>query len=200
MSERSVPTRTCCVIDGQTVVLDRLTSRYFLVSAVEDEIGARPPLARPCVSAPDGPGEAVEVTIAPVRRMRGAPARRAQLGPLLRLWLLERRYARLLRRGGLDAGLSLLESVTPMTRSACSLAVALIDAAAASRRLWSPRDRCLPRSLALVHALRTLGHPALLVLGVALQPFAAHAWVQAGEVVLNDELDHVLLFAPILVA
>ncbi|RZM28193.1 MAG: lasso peptide biosynthesis B2 protein, partial [Sphingomonas sp.] len=68
-----------------------------------------------------------------------------------------------------------------------------------ARRLWSSRDRCLPRSLALAHALRASGSAARLVLGVALNPFTAHAWVQDGDRVVNDTLDHAALFTPILV-
>ena len=51
----------------------------------------------------------------------------------------------------------------------------------------APLD-CLPRSLALTRFLRTAGWPADHVIGVALYPFEAHAWVELdGEAI--DEVD-----------
>jgi hypothetical protein len=38
-----------------------------------------------------------------------------------------------------------------------------------------------------------------LVLGVRMMPFAAHAWVQDGDTVLNDTVDYVSAYTPILV-
>jgi len=37
------------------------------------------------------------------------------------------------------------------------------------------------------------------VFGVKLNPFSAHCWVQAGDIVLNDAIDHVTIHTPILV-
>jgi hypothetical protein len=54
-------------------------------------------------------------------------------------------------------------------------------------------------SLALLAFLRQRGLYADLVFGVIRQPFAAHCWVQARGVVLNDRLDRVAEFTPILV-
>lgn len=70
---------------------------------------------------------------------------------------------------------------------------------AASRR-WIPiATCCLSDSLTLALHLAHLGFNADLVIGVKLDPFAAHAWVQHGGVVLNDGLDGVLDFTPILI-
>ncbi|RAU99275.1 lasso peptide biosynthesis B2 protein [Mycolicibacter senuensis] len=49
----------------------------------------------------------------------------------------------------------------------------------------APLD-CLPRSLALTRFLRTAGWPALHVMGVALYPFEAHAWVELNGTALNE--------------
>jgi hypothetical protein len=38
-----------------------------------------------------------------------------------------------------------------------------------------------------------------LVLGIRLQPFSAHCWVQHGEFLINDTLDRVRTYAPVLV-
>lgn len=195
--------RTGCIVDDQLVVLDRSVSRYMLAPQA-----SQPPCA-PFV--PDGrttllswaDDVALRRDTARERWLTQARAVQAQvpragIATLARLRFLEWRCATTLRRG-LDRGLRMLETCEagddrPQTRAA------LLSAAHLGRRLWSSQDRCLPRSLALTYALRKAGSNADLVLGVSLNPFAAHAWVQEGDVVLNDALDHVLLFTPILVA
>lgn len=67
-------------------------------------------------------------------------------------------------------------------------------------KLVSTRDACLPHSLAIVDRLVRVGQPAQLVFGVRLGPFAAHCWVQQGSLVVNDRVDVVRTFTPILVA
>jgi len=66
-------------------------------------------------------------------------------------------------------------------------------------RLISAHDRCLPLSLAVMRAIAAQGHAAKLVLGVTLGPFAAHCWVQHGTAVVNDRVDRVRCYTPILV-
>jgi len=77
----------------------------------------------------------------------------------------------------------------------------LIVAAAfnGARRLVPVKPQCLPDSLALLAFLARRGCSADLVFGVKLRPFSAHCWVQTGEVVLNDALDHATIHTPILV-
>ena len=58
-------------------------------------------------------------------------------------------------------------------------------------------NRCLPRSLAMARRLASLRCDALLVIGVRAQPFAAHAWVQSGDIVLNETPDEVARYTPI---
>ncbi|TPE62602.1 lasso peptide biosynthesis B2 protein [Sandaracinobacter neustonicus] len=59
--------------------------------------------------------------------------------------------------------------------------------------------RCLPRSIAVAQRLARLGISADLVVGVSLYPFAAHSWVQCSSALVNDRLDGVRHFTPILV-
>lgn len=61
-------------------------------------------------------------------------------------------------------------------------------------------DRCLPLSLALAGMAKRRHGEVRLVLGVKCNPFGAHAWVQLGPTILNDHLDAVRAFTPILVA
>jgi hypothetical protein len=65
--------------------------------------------------------------------------------------------------------------------------------------LHTSRDRCLQDSLALVGFLASEGVAAHWVIGVKSAPFAAHAWVQSGSLVLNDLHDNVRHYKPILV-
>ncbi len=61
-----------------------------------------------------------------------------------------------------------------------------------SRRLASQgKDDCLPRSLALVMALRRLGVDAEICFGVQKFPFLAHAWVEANGRAINETPDAV---------
>lgn len=75
----------------------------------------------------------------------------------------------------------------------------IISAFAASRQIWSDVERCLPSSMALAEAMWNAGVSVDLVLGVRLSPFQAHCWVQWDERILNDHIDHVATFSPILV-
>ena len=58
-------------------------------------------------------------------------------------------------------------------------------------------NHCLSRSLAMARRLAGLRCDALLVIGVRAQPFAAHAWVQSGDIVLNETPDEVSRYTPI---
>ncbi|BBC73232.1 conserved hypothetical protein [Altererythrobacter sp. B11] len=60
-------------------------------------------------------------------------------------------------------------------------------------------DRCLVRSLAMFATLNRRGINSKLVIGVRTNPFAAHCWIQRGSVVLNDVVEHVRNFTPIMV-
>lgn len=65
--------------------------------------------------------------------------------------------------------------------------------------LLTARDRCLHDSIALATCLADERIACRWVIGVRSRPFAAHAWVQAGGVVLNDLLENVRRYRPILV-
>lgn len=64
---------------------------------------------------------------------------------------------------------------------------------------FGEEDQCLARALAYRMIAMKHGHEASLVIGVKLDPFAAHCWVQNGDSLLNDRLERVRLFTPILV-
>ena len=66
-------------------------------------------------------------------------------------------------------------------------------------RLYYPRSYlCLFDSLALIHFLARFGVFPDWVFGVTADPFEAHCWVQSGKVVLNDTVERVSAFTPIM--
>jgi hypothetical protein len=58
-------------------------------------------------------------------------------------------------------------------------------------------SRCLPHALLLRAYLRRTGCPSTLVIGVRIFPFEAHSWVQAGDTVLNDDVERVAAYTVI---
>lgn len=65
--------------------------------------------------------------------------------------------------------------------------------------VFSGHQRCLFQSLTLLYFLGRFGWQPRWVFGVRQAPFGAHCWLQDGEAVLNDTLDRVALFTPIMV-
>lgn len=61
------------------------------------------------------------------------------------------------------------------------------------------QDQCLPRAIAARWMCDRRKLDAALVLGVRLDPFAAHSWVQAGDAVIVGDLEQARLYTPILV-
>ncbi len=66
------------------------------------------------------------------------------------------------------------------------------------RPLFPRNYRCLFDSLALLHFLSYFSlHPDW-VFGVQDEPFSAHCWLQSDTLVLNDHLDHISTYTPIM--
>jgi len=59
-------------------------------------------------------------------------------------------------------------------------------------------DQCLRRSIAMVQFLTDFAYSPLFVIGVRNNPFEAHAWVQDEDMALNDEVEKIGRFTPIL--
>ena len=67
------------------------------------------------------------------------------------------------------------------------LPAAEVCAAVDRAAVFYPRQLlCLKRSAAMTWLLRAHGHPAELVIGACVTPFLAHAWVEIGGRVVND--------------
>ncbi|MGD9711856.1 MAG: lasso peptide biosynthesis B2 protein [Thermomicrobiales bacterium] len=110
-------------------------------------------------------------------------------------WLVQSRlkrwrFARLLaRERGRTPGPS---------HNASDQTLANLHAAFRRASLWmGEADQCLARSIAFRMLAFRLGLAPTLVLGIKLDPFAAHCWVQMGDCVVNDSLERVRGFTPI---
>lgn len=66
--------------------------------------------------------------------------------------------------------------------------------------LFSSDNRCLHETLALLEFLALHHHYPRWIFGVHTTPFAAHCWLQHDDIVVNDSLDKVAQFTPIMMA
>mgnify|MGYP002403419543 CR=1 FL=1 len=174
---------------GEEPAGDRAVSRLVATGLLVETPHANAPLA--CPSLPTPTASALDLRTGEVRASEVACALAAVLRA--RVALHVRGLARVLRsieRRGDDA-----HNVDAPTDGIAAVAAMFERTAAWTRS----HDQCLPRSIAVARRLRSLGLHANLVIGVQLRPFAAHCWVQAGEQVVNDRIDQVRPFQPILV-
>jgi hypothetical protein len=110
----------------------------------------------------------------------------------LRAWPFERVIQRVKRRKQL-----LGANASPLD---AEQARKLVEAFARYRVfLFSSKNECLYDSLALLEFLARYGIYPDWVFGVQTRPFAAHCWVQHGDIVFNDTVEHVSGYTPIMV-
>lgn len=64
---------------------------------------------------------------------------------------------------------------------------------------FTAKDACLFEALALARFLGPFGLHPHWVFGVQARPFAAHCWLQHEGIVLNDTVEHVSRYSPIMV-
>lgn len=70
----------------------------------------------------------------------------------------------------------------------------------AALRPWAPfGGACLQRSYMMLTYLRSLGFDADWVIGVRTWPFAAHCWLQVGEIALDDDHERLAAYTPLMV-
>lgn len=199
-----------CLVDDRAIVLDARADRYWMLAPTPSAALARTAsgeqrdgdaeilatlVDQGLVQAGDEGGALAPCAIDPVEESQ---LDLEPVSPGFRTPLAASAYvaARLrLRFRGLEA--ALLHLARMRRRHSTAHADRTI-AAFARLRLWvSPDGRCLPLSIAL--ATRCAAEEIRLVFGVRLNPFGAHAWVQRGNRVLNDEVHVVRQFTPILV-
>ncbi|MFC3595982.1 lasso peptide biosynthesis B2 protein [Sphingobium scionense] len=55
--------------------------------------------------------------------------------------------------------------------------------------VFGRNDRCLPRAIAMIRRYLRVGYDPSLVIGVRINPFTAHCWVQQGSTVFGESID-----------
>ncbi len=207
----------CCIANGRAAFLDVAADRYFgLPSNLEADFAAF--ISAGC------PSSQAEQSLAPLIRSGLLEHRQDEVPSILarpptaaRLSVFD---APRPRAGILDIGIAVASQVAtaralqrhPLktvlarcgaqkTKAARSQSppIEAISGFLATRRLIGTQDRCLRWSLAMVAFLSHHRCYPQLVLGVKMAPFAAHAWVQHDDVILNDDVDRVRPYTPILV-
>lgn len=200
-------------IDADLVFLDAELDAYFCLAGAGQALALRPggrvevlhdkavePLIEAGLLAPDVAVTARSLPPPPVSDLR-AHGGRPSLGRMVRALSANAKAARAVA----DLPFNQLLKLSDPNHAAGDLDApappALIVEAARFSRLapWLPHGGvCLMRSLQLLFYLRGLGFAPTWVFGVRTWPFAAHCWLQAGEVVLDDSVEHVRAYSPIL--
>ena len=204
----------CCEVGQRVVFLDLAGDRYFRLSRRQERIFRRF-LASGRVAEEDLELLMQDGTIS---LTAGEPARLPPLPPPRDLVVpaclrpRKREVARCLaarirarwrlRRKGL---LPLIDEIrlgstraSQMDDGAEARLGALAAAFAESRTFLRSQDRCLAESLAMTGLCRREGVRVTLIFGVRLDPFAAHSWVQAGDVVITGDVDDARMCSPIM--
>lgn len=193
-----------CVIQDTAIFLDIRGDRYFRLPVDQN---------RRFLDEHDlpDPGVAVQPAAMPLPPSWRLPIRQCPaihegpflLGDVARALWMQRRIERQLATGSFAAVLDHAHRATGTRLCEADIQDELprreIRAFERAKLLRTAADRCLPRSIALALCLARRGLRANVVLGVKLAPFAAHCWVQGNDEVLNDEVEEVLRYTPILV-
>jgi hypothetical protein len=215
MKGSTIPPMALAVVHGHAIFLDCAADRYFALSPGENEALIRLLAGEPIsmraqralaaatgIEATAKNYRALLASVIPEVSMRASAAIMPP-GWLARLsafrHLVGARLA--LKVTGLHASLErLARHVAPSVGpEALQRRDDVVSAHDWLSRHVTANDACLVRSLALAHHLRLARCTAHLVIAVRSDPFAAHCWVQSNDRVLNEELDAVASFQPILV-
>mgnify|MGYP003945544373 CR=1 FL=1 len=215
---------SCCDVDGHMIFLDIARDRYFRLTGHREKAMRRfqanediaPMLledlatAGILVEAPDG----VYVATASIQRpSRSAIERPPAIGDrrlnmtaifevMAIVWSTRRQLKLRPLKTNLDEASAYRDRKCVLRKVAESAALEdnLIHANwqfAYARRYAPIEPICLLDSLSLLRFLARRGMPTNIVFGVTSEPFAAHCWVQAGDIVLNETLSEANAHTPI---
>lgn len=216
---------SCCDVDGHMIFLDIAQDRYFKLSDRLEEAtrrflaheGVAPNLlghletARILVKTTDVEARA---TTARIQRPscsaieQTSPIAQRRLGAAIAIevvatvWATRRRLRVHALKATLDEAIAYRDrKATPReTNTQAPVEAGLLHASrqfARARRYAPIEPVCLLDSLSLLWFLSRRGLSANIVFGVMPEPFAAHCWVQAGAIVLNETLSDANAYTPI---
>jgi hypothetical protein len=204
-----------CVVGETPIFLDEIGNRYFTLS--EDLSSAFLDLANSAgcegrmldrligkgvLVAATKPGP-VAPTVPRAPKSSSSYITRGRCDPLdvLRAVISQRTALTRIKKGHLSHSLDRIRRVKAKIPSLETPPTAIerpIRAFEVAKLFFGHADRCLPRSIALTEHLVRRGISADLILGVTVIPFAAHAWVQLHDIVLNDAVEEVRKYTPVL--
>ena len=210
-----------CSAGGRTIILDIEADRYLALPPGMDEAFRRAAGGEPCgsddvrllqsllsrgllIEQAQVPGNDCSIRIVPASRdVISSVSCNPRLSMLLQVAVAQCIVAWRIRFRGLPAIIRDLERCKFV--SGCGVGqmhdheYAGINAAFEALGLVFRRsDRCLVRSLAFLRICLRRGFAPNLVFGVQASPFSAHCWVQQSEAVLNDSIENVRPFTPIM--
>jgi len=223
MDLRVKPGLHFCRVEGRTIFLDEDTSRYFCIAEDVDRAFQLTILANGRVG--DGADDALIADLISLEIIEGddaggrglerpAPVAepRDDLGPNsahiapafeVAAALFERlRSNRIATRRAIGDVRRLIEQerLRFAHRHSASIPTSQLAVPAAfevSDFIFGRHDRCLPRAIAMVRRCLRVGHNPSLVIGVRVNPFTAHCWVQQGSTVIGDSIDVTRIYTPI---
>lgn len=199
------------LVDGRPVFMDLTDDSYFMLEPEEEteflgSFGKKCPGFRNSFPSgqsgwaegpPLGPVECTRPSssVLTISQCRG----RGALLDAFHVWRLLLNVHSALRRKSIATVLSgcVSRGVRATGADVAASAPMLASRFARARRLVPLPGNCLTDSLALVRWLHEHGAGATLIFGVKLDPFAAHCWVQTGEILLNDHPERVERFCPV---
>jgi len=214
---------SCCDVDGTMIFLDVAQDRYFKLPhpleeamrrfrAREDvdpklleDLAAKSILVDVTGPAPQSASASNQLpSCSAVERPVDArwPSPSTVFEVMAIVWSVRRRLHTRTLKTNLDEARAYRDRKAGLPRATTNSAFeeSLLLAAwhfANSRRYVPIEPVCLLDSLSLLHFLSRRGLPANIVFGVAAEPFAAHCWVQAGDMVLNETLSDACAHTPI---
>lgn len=206
-----------CRIGDRSLFLDLLADRYFCLSAPLDrafatllDTGAADPIRDRTlvdlgliIASPDSvlPSTCPATALTPAPTLD--PRARASVLAIAKALASRALWAIRVRYRPLAANVQRLErqkrALGSEQRPAPAAIARLGEAYRRAALVMSTRDQCLSTSMALMSALIASDARPNLVLGVKLDPFQAHCWVELEGAVVNDEPDLLRPFTPILV-
>ncbi len=191
------PRYRAVVLDGFTIVLDLQADEYVAVPQADPARASRSRETAECVGASEADVRFTDPTTVPRADRDLGP-----YSPIEAMSTSSMDWLRLI--AAMPSAFWSLRFGRPRTwirDEGRVIPAATPETIEAARRFRSMRpfvpmlSRCLPHALLLRAYLRILGHGSALVIGVRLFPFEAHSWVQAGDVVLTDDLDLVSAYS-----
>jgi hypothetical protein len=209
-----------CTVRDRTIFLDVTENRYFGLSSELDSMfrhiaaGEMPPAADAVAAErlvelailirADGDHQALQPANVPAPATSLIDTISSCPSPLQAFGYLAQEFVEImrLRWHPFEETIGTLRfraSARSVTPGQLDIARHVVAAARRVRSLRTAHDRCLPRSIAMFRLMGSRGFWPSLVIGIGDSAFTAHCWLQQGDVVLNDEVDVVRCYTPILV-